>query len=217
MPKINPTTDKEFVLRIAGRASYCDAFEPRVFKNKDGTTSKPRYKTLILVPKKETTIDGVTFGGEEVATAIKTAMKAAKDAKFTGPTKVSIPQGNTCFKNGDAKDEDGEAQAWVSEETEGHYIFSCSESEPPTTLNRRAQPCTKADGLIYSGAYVIAVVKLWVQDNEYGKKINANFKSIQFFAHGDPFGEGSDGDGSEYLNSLDDDDASGFDLDDAGF
>jgi len=209
----NPvTTDQEHVLKIAGRLSYCDAFEPRVFKNKDGTPGKARYKTQILVPKEAEKVGGVSMGGPEVVAAIKAAMKALKLEKFPPPSKVSIPQGNTCFKNGDATDEDGEPATWVTEESPNHFIFTCSESDAPTTLDRRARPTEKKDGLIYSGAYAIVIVKLWIQNNEYGKKINANFKSVQFVAHGEPFGEGGGTDGSEFLSSLDDDDDdSGFD------
>ena len=41
---------------------------------------------------------------------------------------------------------------------------------------------------IYSGCMVNMVVQLWAQDHpEYGKRINANLKAIQFFEHGPAF------------------------------
>ena len=49
---------------------------------------------------------------------------------------------------------------------------------------------TEADGRPYAGCYVNATVRIWAQDNQFGKRVNFGLGNIQFAAHGEPFGEG---------------------------
>ena len=51
-------------------------------------------------------------------------------------------------------------------------------------------PLTAADGRPYAGCYVIANVELWAQDNNYGKRINASLRGVQFLRDGDAFSGG---------------------------
>jgi hypothetical protein len=44
------------------------------------------------------------------------------------------------------------------------------------------------DGVLYSGCYVNMTVTLWTQDNEYGKRVNANLRAVQFVKDGEAFG-----------------------------
>lgn len=45
------------------------------------------------------------------------------------------------------------------------------------------------DGKPYAGCYVNASIRLWAQDNEFGKRINAQLRAVQFHSDGEPFGE----------------------------
>ena len=40
----------------------------------------------------------------------------------------------------------------------------------------------------YSGCYVYGSITLWLQNNSYGKKINANLRAVQFERDGEAFG-----------------------------
>ena len=56
--------------------------------------------------------------------------------------------------------------------------------------NKDKTPLTEDDNVIYGGCYVNAIIELWAQDNNYGKRINANLLGVQFHKDGEPFGGG---------------------------
>lgn len=60
----------------------------------------------------------------------------------------------------------------------------------------------------YAGCMVNAVITLWTMDNEFGKRINANLRIVQFWADGDRFGVAPPN-VDEELDILDDDDDDG--------
>lgn len=123
-----------------------------------------------------------------------------------------------CVRNGDLEDWDG---------YENSYYITASENEQPLLLTRRRDakglwiPAEPKD--LYAGCYVNMIVQLWVQDNEHGKRVNANLKAVQFYAHGEGFSssapidaaaafgdieEQDDGDiGSGFSGGDDDDDS----------
>lgn len=75
---------------------------------------------------------------------------------------------------------------------EGNYFLSPSNDVRPTVMNGvTREPITKADGTIYSGCIVNCKVEIWVQDNSWGKRVNATLLGVQFVRDGDAFGAGS--------------------------
>lgn len=48
----------------------------------------------------------------------------------------------------------------------------------------------ESDGKPYGGCYVNAVVRLWAQDNGYGKRVNAALEVVQYYRKGEAFGAG---------------------------
>lgn len=107
----------------------------------------------------------------------------------------------TCLHDGDLKDYDG---------YEGMLFLNAANKTRPTVIDRDKTPLSESDGKIYGGCYVNAVVELWAQDNQYGKRINASLKGVQFLRDGEPFGA-SGGDCSDDFEEFDSDDD---DLDD---
>ncbi len=74
-------------------------------------------------------------------------------------------------------------------------------------------PQTGAEPRIpYAGCYVNATITLWVMNNQFGKRINANMRLVQFVADGEAFGA-KPADPEEELDILDDDEGDSF-LDD---
>lgn len=84
---------------------------------------------------------------------------------------------------------DGDAKASLSG-YEGNLYFNAYNKVRPTVVGRDRAPLTAADGIIYSGCYVNVIIDLWAQDNQYGKKINAQLQGVQFSRDGDAFSGG---------------------------
>ena len=78
----------------------------------------------------------------------------------------------------------------VSPDDKNKFTLKCSTKKRPMVLNRDKTPLTESDNVIYAGCYVNAIVSLWAQDNQYGKRINGSLVGVMFAAHGEPFGSG---------------------------
>ena len=59
----------------------------------------------------------------------------------------------------------------------------------PGVVDRDLSPLTAEDGKPYAGCYVFATIRLWAQDNQWGKRINASLRNVQFIKDGEAFGE----------------------------
>ncbi len=108
----------------------------------------------------------------------KAAIKAAALESFNG----DIPKGlKTCLGDGVEKAYDGYENA---------MFISCSTMQRPVVLDRDRSQLTEEDEKIYAGCYVNAALSLWVQNNQFGKRVNCNLNAIQFVKDGDSFGGG---------------------------
>lgn len=74
---------------------------------------------------------------------------------------------------------------------DGNFFVSTNSKARPTLVDRQGKPVTAADGVIYSGCYVLGHVVLWAQDNQYGQRINAEVTGVQFLKDGDAFSGGA--------------------------
>jgi hypothetical protein len=92
---------------------------------------------------------------------------------------------------------------------EGMFVISSANTTRPTVVDRDRTPLTEADGKPYSGAYVNGSITLWVQDNKYGQRINANLRAVQFVKDGEAFGV-RPADAEEEFDVLDGDDDDDF-------
>jgi hypothetical protein len=93
--------------------------------------------------------------------------------------KVKIPSDKRCLRDGEDK---GRA------EYEGYMVLSANSSDRPVVLrgNGRDTIEDERDCPIYAGCYVNAKVRLWAQDNQFGKRINCELVAIQFAGEGAP-------------------------------
>lgn len=163
------------------RLSFADIFEPKEQKNDDGTTRKT-YGANFLIAK-----EGDEFNNVKV---IQKAATAAKRRKW-GDDKDKWPKlkpEKVCLRDGDLEDWDGYADMF--------YVSSNrreADGMPRVITNRKdadgkwipAKPGEAA--CPYAGCYVNAIVRLWAQDNEHGKRINASLEAIQFLRDGEAF------------------------------
>lgn len=149
----------------------------------------PKFSLVGLLPKK-THREAI----ELVKGQIDALKKANKNAK--------VPADKLFLKDGDVYFQE-------KEECEGMYCVSASEGKRPV--------CRHADGevmeisdiseIMYGGCYVDILINPWYQDNKYGKRVNANLRSVRFRKDGDPFGEGRVDDESAWGDGdFDDDD-----------
>lgn len=74
---------------------------------------------------------------------------------------------------------------------EDSYSISAANKARPTIVNRDRSPLVAADGKPYSGCYVNVVLEVWGQDNQWGRRINATLKGVQFMSDSDAFGGGT--------------------------
>ncbi len=96
------------------------------------------------------------------------------------PKKVTI-----CLHDGDDKvdPETGE----IKDGYEGMQYLSARTDVRPQVVDRSRNPVTEEDGVFYAGCHVIAYIDIWAQ-KEYGGKINASLRGVQFYRDDAPFG-----------------------------
>ena len=88
-----------------------------------------------------------------------------------------------CLHNGDAKSNlEGYA---------GNLFVSARGPTRPLVIDMDPNVILHAaDGRPYSGCFVNAQISLWAQQNNYGKRINAQLRGVQFFRDGEAFSGG---------------------------
>lgn len=149
---------------------------------KKNATDKEKYSLTGLAPK-ETHDDAKKLMVE----VINSLLAGAKMGKIGAEHKFC--------RNGDT--EDGP----LKPETEGMWIIKASENpdRPPKVRDERTKIMTPAEILkrIYAGCKVNMLIRPWAQNNDFGKKINANLIAVQFVGEGTRIGEAA----------IDDDDA----------
>ena len=152
------------------RLSFASIFNPTSFSQGD-----PEYykATFLLEPE----------ANAEVIAEIRKAANTIHKAQWPDGARLK----GKCF--GLADEDDKTYDGW-----EGMFYVSASRRVAegrPTIVDRDRTPLSEPDGKPYPGCYVNATVTLWTQDNQYGKRINANLRGIQFVRDGDSFGGGS--------------------------
>lgn len=86
-----------------------------------------------------------------------------------------------CLRDGNEKpDMDGYG--------DGVFFLPAARRTRPAVVDRQMNPLTEEDGMVYAGCYVNASIRLWGQDNKFGKRINAELRAIQFVKDGESFG-----------------------------
>lgn len=72
----------------------------------------------------------------------------------------------------------------------GSLYVSARSATRPLVIDKDKSPLTEQDGKPYAGCFVNASIELWPQDNNYGKRVNASLRGVQFFRDGDAFAGG---------------------------
>lgn len=165
----SPTSE---VLRLTGvRLSFPRLFKPEAFE--EGGT-KTFQATFLLDPSNEE-------HKKQLKAINKEATRLAQEA-FGAGTKLGQLKG-VCFGKGDDLDK-------VYDGYEGMYYVRTANTVRPAVANRRGEPVAEGDPQEpYAGCYVNATLSLWIQNNKWGKRVNANLRGVQFVEDGEPFGQ----------------------------
>lgn len=151
----------------AARLSFPSLFNMATF----GGESTGKYEATFILDKKE---HAVLI--KELQTAIDKLSKEELKGK--------VPADKLCLKDGDETER---------AEFAGKFTIKASTKKRPLVINRDKSPIAETDNVIYAGCYVNGLISLWAQNNQYGKRINAQLDGIQFMRDGEPFGDGSIG------------------------
>ena len=149
----------------AARLSFPSLFQMASF----GGESTGKFEATFILDKKD---------HADVIEHIKTAMSNLMRDELKG----KLPADKLCLKDGD---ESGRA------ELQGKMTIKASTKKRPIVINRDKTPIVEADNAVYAGCFVNGVITLWSQNNNYGKRINAQLDGVQFVRDGEPFGDGA--------------------------
>lgn len=149
---------------------------PQLFEAKTvNGEGKPAFSASFLIEPTDNQVKAIREAIEQVARD-KWGVKA--DAIL----KQMQAQDKTALHDGDIKSNyDG---------FPGNLYVSARSATRPLVIDRDKSPLAEADGKPYAGCYVNASIELWAQDNNYGKRINASLRGVQFLRDGDAFAGG---------------------------
>lgn len=176
------TAPNKFVLKNV-RLSF-----PSLWRKAKFNGLETKFEATFLLDKTEHA-DTIKKIQSRIAELVKTDLKGTK----LGPDKL-------CLRDGADTGYDGYENA---------FSFKASGTKRPMVLDRDKSQLAEEDGRPYSGCYVNGVVELWVQQNEYGKRINATLLGVQFSKDGESFAGGSSGSADDF-DDLGDDDTNPF-------
>ena len=155
------------------RIAFATLFEPKQV-NGEG---EPRYSCVFI-------IEPGSANAKAIEAAIPEVAKEKWKEKGIDIAKKLFSEGRVCYLRAAKTNKEGEVYPGF----EDTYSITASNKSRPTVVDRNRTPLGQADGRPYSGCFVNAVIEIWAQDNNWGRRINANLKGIQFEKDGDAFG-----------------------------
>lgn len=133
---------------------------------------EPAFSASFIVDKNSPAVKIINAAIEAVA-------KEKWKEKAPAILKTLRVSDKVCLRDGDMKPD--------YEGFPGNFFVSARNKTRPVVKNRDTSPLVEADGIVYSGCFVNAVVDIWAQDNKFGKRVNASLQGVQFVRDGDAF------------------------------
>lgn len=149
---------------------------PQLFEAKTvNGEGKPAFSASFLIAPTDAQVKAINAAIDEVA-------KAKWNTKAEAVLKTMRATDKVCLHDGDLKEQyEGYA---------GNLYISARSPTRPLVIHSDKSPLTEQDGKPYAGCYVNASIELWAQDNNYGKRVNASLRGVQFVKDGDAFAGG---------------------------
>ena len=157
------------------RLSYPSLWKAKAFGGSDGDgQGEPKFSGVAL-------IDPSTKIGKANIAKMEDAIEHVKEKTWPkGAPKFSAAK--VCLKDSEDLEE-------MKDGYEGMMYVSASNGKKPRVLDIDGQDVREGDeGAPYAGCYVDMIVRVWGQDNKYGKRINASLEGLKFRDDGDAFG-----------------------------
>lgn len=149
------------------RMSFPNLFEAKAPPQPGG---KAKFSAAFVFPRTHAQMGEL----QKLVLDVATAKWGAKTDEVLKALKASD---KLCVHDGDAKaDTDGYA---------GNLFINASNDLRPTVVDGNRAPITAADGKVYAGCYVNAIIQVWAQDNQFGKRVNASLLGVQFLKDGE--------------------------------
>ena len=149
---------------------------PQLFEAKTvNGEGKPAFSASFLLDPSDPQV-------KELNKAIEQVARDKWGAKADAVIKQMRATDKVCLHDGDLKSNyDG---------FPGNLYVSSRSQTRPLIIDKDKTPLAEADGRPYAGCYVNASIELWAQDNNYGKRVNASLRGVQFHRDGDAFAGG---------------------------
>lgn len=168
------------------RISYPHLFKPRVYEGEEG-----KCGAVLLVEPDHAIVD-----------ALRASIRAVLADKNRG---APLPSDRLCLRDG------GDRRP----EYEGYLALSAGvrEGERPLVVGANRQVIRdEAECTIYPGCRVHAKIRIWWQNNRFGKRVNAELIAVQFAGDDTPLSDTyiSEDDALDGFGSVETDDALAF-------
>lgn len=156
------------------RLSFAAIYRPKGFGGgRSEDNGEPKYSANFL-------IDPESREGEVNIRKMEDAIDHVLDTTDWGGKTPKFKGDKLPLRDGDDRDYDG---------YEGMMYVAASNGKKPRILDLDKLDVSEGDdGAPYSGCYVDAIVRVWGQNNKFGKRINASLEGIRFRDDGDAFG-----------------------------
>jgi hypothetical protein len=129
-------------------------------------TETPKFSGTFMLPKATRMADVTSLAQRIMALSLHVL-------------KAKVPADKRCLRDGDLAEK---------EEYVGYWTIKANELMKPKVIDAAKRPVTEADDKVYSGCYGNVLIRLWAQNNEHGKRVNANLLAFQVTRGGERFG-----------------------------
>lgn len=175
---INPS-DNSAIVRLRGvRLSFPSIFKARAFRD----DQDPKFSATFIMPKKGDPEKNLDYCQQ----ALKEVIKMAFKGRHPGNDKVFLRDGAT---KATGEEDDAGNPVYVDGYGPDIMFVSSSNSKKIPVVDRDLTPLGEEDGKPYAGCYVNATIRIWAQDNKWGKRVNAQLRAVQFLKDGEAFGD----------------------------
>ena len=156
------------------RVSFVKVFKAEAFRgSKRGPSDggEKAFSINMLIPK-------YTDAGKDMHDELRDLIDRVMDDKW-GRDKPRLKPDRFCLRDGDEEDYDGYADHW--------YVTARNRNRPKIIDADGKTPLVEEDNRPYSGCYANVWIRIWAQDNEFGKRVNASLEAVQFVKDGEAF------------------------------
>ena len=152
------------------RGAFLALFEPKAFAG--GDSSGAAYSGSFIIAKNDAQV-------KKINEVIELVAKEKWADKAPAMLKQLKAGDKTILHDVDLKSS--------YEGFEGNFFIAARNKSRPLVIDRDKTPLTEKDGKPYSGSFVNVILDVWAQDNQFGKRVNATLKGVQFSKDGDAF------------------------------